>query len=53
MANANDIIEDLVKDVLNDVDRVVRDRGGRTPVQKAVQGCVGDIRGKKKVSVKE
>ena len=52
MATAkNDVIEDIVKDILNNVDRVVRDRGGRTPVQKAVHGAASDIRGGKEVSV--
>ena len=46
---ANDIIEDIVKEILDNVDRVARDRGGQTPIQRAVAESSKDIRDKEEV----
>ena len=41
--NKNNIIEDIVREIRNNVERVARDRGGRTPLQKVVAGSKIDI----------
>ena len=46
MVNSRDIIEDIVGEIIGEVERVARDKRGRTPVRKAVEGNVGDIRGR-------
>lgn len=38
-------MEDIVKDLLEEVDRVARQKVGRKPVQMVVEGAARDIRG--------
>ena len=47
MATTNNsrMVKELLEEVLEGVVRVGRDKGGRTPLQKAVGGSVKDIRG--------